>query len=115
MVKFKTKKYSTTLKLILLKAVNDLFPNREVIIDNSLNNGVYGYIEKFSLTEEDVEKIKNLLEETDMLFITAGMGGGTGTGAAPVIAKVAKELGVLTVAVVTRPFSFEGRKRKNNE
>ena len=57
--------------------------------------------------EEDVEKIKNLLEETDMLFITAGMGGGTGTGAAPVIAKVAKELGVLTVAVVTRPFSFE--------
>lgn len=64
--------------------------------------------------EEDVEKIKNLLEETDMLFITAGMGGGTGTGAAPVIAKVAKELGVLTVAVVTRPFSFEGKKRKNN-
>lgn len=62
--------------------------------------------------EEDVEKIKNLLEETDMLFITAGMGGGTGTGAAPVIAKVAKELGVLTVAVVTRPFSFEGKKRK---
>ena len=64
--------------------------------------------------EEDVEKIKNLLEETDMLFITAGMGGGTGTGAAPVIAKVAKELGVLTVAVVTRPFSFEGKKRKNS-
>lgn len=47
-----------------------------------------------------------------MLFITAGMGGGTGTGSAPVIARVAKELGVLTVAVVTRPFSFEGRKRK---
>ena len=63
--------------------------------------------------EEDVEKIKNLLEDTDMLFITAGMGGGTGTGSAPVIARVAKELGVLTVAVVTRPFSFEGRKRKN--
>ena len=62
--------------------------------------------------EEDVEKIKNLLEETDMLFITAGMGGGTGTGSAPVIARVAKELGVLTVAVVTRPFSFEGRKKK---
>ena len=62
--------------------------------------------------EEDVEKIKNLLEETDMLFITAGMGGGTGTGAAPVIAKVAKELGVLTVAVVTRPFSFEKKKEK---
>ena len=63
MVKFKTKKYSTTLKLILLKAVNDLFPNRKVIIDNSLNNGVYGYIEKFSLTEEDVEKISNKMKE----------------------------------------------------
>lgn len=49
-----------------------------------------------------------------MLFITAGMGGGTGTGAAPVIARVAKELGILTVAIVTRPFSFEGKKRKNN-
>ncbi|MEG0730615.1 MAG: cell division protein FtsZ, partial [Cetobacterium sp.] len=55
-----------------------------------------------------------LLEETDMLFITAGMGGGTGTGSAPVIAKVAKEMGVLTIGVVTKPFSFEGRKRKNN-
>lgn len=64
--------------------------------------------------EEDIDKIKSLLEETDMLFITAGMGGGTGTGAAPVIARVAKELGILTVAVVTRPFSFEGKKRKNN-
>lgn len=63
MIKFKTKKYSTTLKLILLKAVNDLFPNRKVIIDNSLNNGVYGYIEKFSLTEEDVEKISNKMKE----------------------------------------------------
>ena len=49
-----------------------------------------------------------------MLFITAGMGGGTGTGAAPVIAKVAKELDVLTVAVVTRPFNFEGEKRRRN-
>ncbi|EFS21990.1 cell division protein FtsZ [Fusobacterium gonidiaformans 3-1-5R] len=64
--------------------------------------------------EEDIDKIKQLLEETDMLFITAGMGGGTGTGAAPVIARVAKELGILTVAIVTRPFSFEGKKRKNN-
>lgn len=64
--------------------------------------------------EEDVEKLRNLLEETDMLFITAGMGGGTGTGSAPVIAKIAKEMGVLTIGIVTRPFSFEGRKRKNN-
>ena len=64
--------------------------------------------------EEDIEKIQELLKGTDMLFITAGMGGGTGTGAAPVIAKIAKELDVLTVAVVTKPFSFEGEKRKNN-
>lgn len=60
---------------------------------------------------EDRERIMGVLEGTDMVFITAGMGGGTGTGASPVIAQVAKELGVLTVAVVTRPFPFEGRKR----
>ena len=64
--------------------------------------------------EEDIEKLKQLLEETDMLFITAGMGGGTGTGSAPVIAKVAKEIGVLTIAVVTKPFNFEGKKRMKN-
>jgi len=64
--------------------------------------------------EEDLDKIKTLLEETDMLFITSGMGGGTGTGAAPVIAKVAKDMGILTVAVVTKPFSFEGKSRMKN-
>ncbi|MBV7297913.1 cell division protein FtsZ [Enterovibrio paralichthyis] len=60
---------------------------------------------------EDREAIKAELEGADMVFIAAGMGGGTGTGAAPVIAEVAKELGILTVAVVTKPFSFEGKKR----
>ncbi|WP_322980454.1 cell division protein FtsZ [Pseudomonas sp. C11] len=60
---------------------------------------------------EDRERIAEVLQGTDMVFITTGMGGGTGTGAAPVIAEVAKELGILTVAVVTRPFPFEGRKR----
>jgi cell division protein FtsZ len=60
---------------------------------------------------EDQEKITQLLAGADMVFITAGMGGGTGTGAAPVIAKVARELNILTVAVVTRPFPFEGRRR----
>jgi cell division protein FtsZ len=60
---------------------------------------------------EDKERIKELLQGADMVFITAGMGGGTGTGAAPVVAEIAKELGILTVAVVTRPFSFEGGKR----
>ena len=60
---------------------------------------------------EDRERIAEILGGADMVFITAGMGGGTGTGAAPVVAQVAKELGILTVAVVTRPFPFEGRKR----
>jgi cell division protein FtsZ len=60
---------------------------------------------------EDKERIKDALDGADMIFITAGMGGGTGTGAAPVVAEVAKELGILTVAVVTKPFSFEGGKR----
>ena len=64
--------------------------------------------------EEDLEKLKQLLEDTDMLFITAGMGGGTGTGSSPVIAKIAKELGVLTVGIVTKPFGFEGGKRRSN-
>jgi len=60
---------------------------------------------------EDRDRISDVLDGADMVFITAGMGGGTGTGAAPVIAQIAKEMGVLTVAVVTRPFPFEGRKR----
>lgn len=60
---------------------------------------------------EDIDRIREVLQGADMVFITAGMGGGTGTGGAPVVAEVAKELGALTVAVVTRPFPFEGRKR----
>ncbi|HOS29243.1 MAG TPA: cell division protein FtsZ [Treponemataceae bacterium] len=59
--------------------------------------------------EEDTETIANLLKGADMVFVTAGMGGGTGTGAAPIIAKIAKEMGALTVGVVTKPFDFEGR------
>ncbi|WP_068672472.1 cell division protein FtsZ [Oceanobacillus sp. Castelsardo] len=61
--------------------------------------------------EESKEQIEEVLQGADMVFVTAGMGGGTGTGAAPVIAQVAKDLGALTVGVVTRPFSFEGRRR----
>ena len=60
---------------------------------------------------EDKERIAQVLEGADMVFITAGMGGGTGTGGAPVIAEIAKQMGILTVGVVTRPFGFEGRKR----
>ena len=59
--------------------------------------------------EESIDEIKAILANTDMVFITAGMGGGTGTGAAPVIARVAKELDILTVAIVTKPFGFEGQ------
>lgn len=61
--------------------------------------------------EESREEIKEALQGADMVFVTAGKGGGTGTGAAPIVAEIAKELGALTVGVVTRPFSFEGRKR----
>ncbi|QCI16467.1 cell division protein FtsZ [Buchnera aphidicola (Aphis craccivora)] len=61
--------------------------------------------------EEDKELLKSALDGSDMVFIAAGMGGGTGTGAAPVVAEIAKELGILTVAVVTKPFNFEGKKR----
>ena len=60
---------------------------------------------------EDRERIQKVIEGADMVFVTAGLGGGTGTGSAPVVAAVAKELGILTVAVVTKPFAFEGRKR----
>lgn len=60
---------------------------------------------------EDRDRLMDVLDGSDMIFITAGMGGGTGTGAAPIVAQVAKEMGILTVAVVTRPFAFEGKKR----
>jgi cell division protein FtsZ len=62
--------------------------------------------------EEDTEKITEALRDSDMVFITAGLGGGTGSGAAPVIAEIAKDLGALTIGVVTKPFSFEGNRRK---
>ncbi|RMD72696.1 MAG: cell division protein FtsZ, partial [Cyanobacteria bacterium J149] len=63
--------------------------------------------------EESRDEIAKALENTDLVFITAGMGGGTGTGAAPIVAEIAKDMGCLTVGVVTRPFTFEGRRRTN--
>ena len=63
--------------------------------------------------EESIDSIKDAIEGADMIFITCGLGGGTGTGGAPVIANLAKEMGILTVAVVTKPFTFEGQRRKN--
>lgn len=64
--------------------------------------------------EENIEDITRLLSGADMVFVTCGMGGGTGTGAAPIVAKVAKDMGILTVGVVTRPFTFEGRRRSEH-
>ena len=61
--------------------------------------------------EENKKEIQEILKDTDMLFLTAGMGGGTGTGAIPVVAEIAKEMDIMTVAIVTKPFTFEGRKR----
>ena len=63
---------------------------------------------------EEIERIREAIDGADMVFVTAGMGGGTGTGAAPIIAEIAREMGVLTVAVVTRPFLFEGKRRSKN-
>ena len=79
---------------------------------NGLGAGANPEVGRHS-AQDDRKAIQNLLEGVDLLFITAGMGGGTGTGAAPVIAEVAREMGVLTVAVVTKPFSFEGGKRSS--
>lgn len=64
--------------------------------------------------EENIDDIENMIKGADMVFVTCGMGGGTGTGAAPVVAKIAKEMGILTVGVVTKPFRFEAKTRMNN-
>ena len=79
-------------------------------ITNGLGAGADPEIGRQSALE-DRDRIMDVLDGADMIFITAGMGGGTGTGATPIVAQVAKEMGILTVAVVTKPFSFEGRKR----
>ncbi len=65
--------------------------------------------------QENESEIREAMKDADMVFITAGLGGGTGTGAAPLFAKIAKEEGALTVGIVTKPFSFEGRKRLNRQ
>ncbi|ABF13934.1 cell division protein FtsZ [Candidatus Palibaumannia cicadellinicola] len=79
-------------------------------VTKGLGAGANPEVGRYS-AEEDREILSNALEGADMLFIAAGMGGGTGTGAAPVVAELAKEIGILTVAVVTKPFNFEGKKR----
>lgn len=90
-------------------------PNR-IQLGNKLTNGLGAGgdpIRGEKAAEESRDDIMVALDGADMVFITAGMGGGTGTGAAPVVAQIAKELGALTVAVVTKPFSFEGKRRMN--
>ena len=67
-----------------------------------------------SAAEESREEIANTIKGSDLVFITCGMGGGTGTGAAPVIAEIARDMGILTIGVVSKPFLFEGRQRMKN-
>jgi cell division protein FtsZ len=82
-------------------------------LTNGLGAGTNPEIGRAAM-EEDRERIKDLLVGADMVFITAGMGGGTGTGGAPIVAEIAQELGILSVAIVTRPFGFEGKIRSKN-
>lgn len=92
---------------------NSLAPNQIVIgekITRGFGAGANPSIGERS-AEESIDGIKSILKGTDMVFITAGMGGGTGTGAAPVVARVAQEMGILTVGVVTKPFAFESKRR----
>ncbi len=88
---------------------------RKLVIGSKITNGLGAGSDPSvgrQAALEDTEQIIDLLEGADMVFVTAGMGGGTGTGAAPVVASLAKELGALTVAIVTKPFEFEGPKRR---
>jgi cell division protein FtsZ len=90
-------------------------PARKIHIGDKLSKGLGAGANPVignKAAEESAEELYEALKDSDMVFITAGMGGGTGSGAAPVIAQIAQELGALTVAVVTKPFSFEGAKRR---
>lgn len=96
------------------KALNDVDSRAVLQLGNNVTKGLGAGANPEvgrQAAMEDRDRIAEVLKGTDIVFITAGMGGGTGTGAAPVVAEVAKEMGILTVAVVTKPFRFEGRKR----
>ena len=98
-------------------ALNNSPAERKIAIGTELTKGLGAGgkpVVGQQAAEETSKEIAANLEGVDMVFITAGMGGGTGTGAAPVIARIAKEKGILTVAVVTKPFGFEGKKRMKN-
>ena len=86
----------------------------QIGVKSSQGHGAGGNPEMgMKAAEENREEISAALKGTDLLFITAGMGGGTGTGAAPVVAQIAREMGILSIAVVTKPFGYEGRRRMN--
>ena len=95
--------------------LNNLDINTKLQIGSKITNGLGAGANPavgMKAAEESRNEIEEALDKTDMVFVTAGMGGGTGTGAAPVVAQIAKEKGILTVGVVTKPFTFEGRKRQ---
>ncbi len=95
-------------------AIDNSYAAKKLVIGDKITRGkgagANPEIGKHS-AEESIDKIKDAISDADMVFITAGMGGGTGTGAAPVIAKAAKEMGILTIGIVTKPFYFEGKQR----
>jgi len=96
------------------QALRNSVAQNQIVIGEKITNG-FGAGANPSIgersAEESIDDIKNVLKGADMVFVTAGMGGGTGTGAAPVVARVAHEMGILTVGVVTKPFAFEGKRR----
>ncbi len=97
--------------------VSRVAPENKIVIGETLTKGLGAGSDPEigeKAAEETIEALENLVDGVDLLFIAAGMGGGTGTGAAPILAKVAKEKGCVTVAVVTKPFGFEGKKRAEN-
>ena len=97
--------------------VSRVSPENKIAIGETLTKGLGAGSDPEvgeKAAEETIEALENLVDGVDLLFIAAGMGGGTGTGAAPILAKVAKEKGCVTVAVVTKPFGFEGKKRAEN-
>ncbi len=99
------------------QALNDSIAETKIQIGEKLTRGLGAGANPetgMKAAEENLDDITKYFEGVDMVFITAGMGGGTGTGAAPVIAKAAKERGILTVGVVTRPFTFEGKRRRDH-
>ena len=103
-------KNKSLIKLTIGKKADGTVPNG---IRHGLGAGAKPEIGQ-QAAQESIEEIRDIISGADMVFISAGMGGGTGTGAAPVVARLAKEVGALTIGVVTKPFEFEGKRRSEN-